>query len=157
MDTHVKCTKDQRESRRSGGTTGPPLDGQDRRVTQHRRDCFKKEPPYIRHNDKASGGLYAARDIVEGQRIMIPFGETVTNRKISLEDPKGRMTIPMAVGSFLRVSKQAFDMLLVPTTAPTRLDNAGGKHRNLTAYLRYVTTAEMKTASGVPPPTGIRS
>jgi hypothetical protein len=35
-----------------------------------------------------------------------------------------------AVGCFLRVSKQAFNMLLVPTISPTRLDNAGGKYRN---------------------------
>jgi hypothetical protein len=90
MDTYVKCTKDQRESRRSRGNTGPPLDGYDRRVFQHRLDCLEKGLPYIRHADKVSGGLYAARDIVGAQTIMISFGDIVTSRKKSLENPMGR-------------------------------------------------------------------
>jgi hypothetical protein len=70
-------------------------------------------------------GSVAARDIVGGETIMIPFRDIVTKRKNFLEDAMGRISIQMAVEDFLRVCKQAFDMLLVPTIAPTRLDNAG--------------------------------
>jgi hypothetical protein len=60
----------------------------------------------------------------------------VTKRVARREDPEGRGYLK-CTGGRLQVSTQPYDMILVPTPAPTRLDGAGGRYRNLTPYLQY--------------------
>jgi hypothetical protein len=106
----------------------------DLRIRQHTRESREEGLPVKRHEDKESNGLYAARSCERGKTLLVPFGRIVTKRAARREDPEGRGYLK-CTGGWLQVSTQPYDILLVPTPAPMRLDGAGGRYRNLTPYL----------------------
>jgi hypothetical protein len=136
VETHTQYIGGQREARRTHGNIKPPLAVLDTRINQHTRESRKEGPPVKRREDKESNGLYAARSCARGLTLLVPVGRIVTKRDARREDPEGRGYLK-CTGGWLQVSTQPFDMIMVPTPAPIRLDGGGGRYQNLTPYLQY--------------------